>query len=172
MMSRRRAAWGGRAIGGLVIITALVSHTFAGSLDEMTGCWISDQFAPTSLLSDAAKAESAQIVIEKMWLKFDKIPGTEFLVLGHIYEWDDAGTYVLGPTYQNGALNPGGSYLTFGFPMGGLDHVTMPAKDKLLYVHTKSSTKSAMSVRHLSRVDCAEAAKLEANLLERQEALK
>lgn len=141
-------------------------------LASMTGCWISDDFDPTSLLKDAAEPNSAEIVIEKMWLKFERIEGTHYLVLGHIYEWDRAGTYVIGPSYQNGVYNPAANFLTFGFPEGGLDHVTQPAEDKLLYVHSKSSAVSAMAVRVLSRIDCTEAGEIEADLLERQTALK
>lgn len=140
-------------------------------LSDMTGCWISDGFDATSLLADSADPKSAQLLHEKMLLEFDTIAGTEFLVFGYIFEWDRDGTYVLGPTYQNGAYNPALGFLIFGFPDGGLDHVTQSVPNKLLYVHSKSADKSAMSVRRLSRIDCKEAAKQRTELLARQEAL-
>ena len=140
-------------------------------LDRMTGCWISDNYDPTSLLKDASNAESAEIVTEKMLLIFHRIDGTDYLVFGHIFEWDKADTYVLGPTYQNGAYNPAAGFLTFGYPEGSLDHVTQSDPDKLLYFHAKSSKKSAMSVRRLSRIDCAAADQLESDLFKRQKRL-
>lgn len=106
---------------------------------------------------------------QKMLLRFDYIKGTDYLVLGHIFEWDEKMTTVLGPTYQNGAYNPALGFLTFGFPTGGLDHVTQSEADKLLYVHTKSANLSAMSVRPLKRMDCKEADKLEAELVKKQQ---
>jgi hypothetical protein len=156
------------AIAGLGLSSAAAT---ASALDDMTGCWISEAFNATSLLSDSTKADSAQLLHEKMLLRFAKIDGTDYLVLGRIYEWDEPKSYVLGPTYQNGAYNPAAGFLTFGFPDGGLDHVTQPDADTVLYVHTKSSDKSAMSVRPLMRIDCAEADKIEAELLERQKEL-
>lgn len=155
----------------LAISSAVTSPLRAEGVEAMTGCWISEDFAPTSLLSDTADPDTAEVVIEKMLLRFEKIDGTDHLVFGRIYEWDKANSYVLGPTYQNGAYNPAGGFLTFGFPMGGLDHVTQPAPDRLLYVHTKSSSKSAMSVRLLLRIDCSEADRLENDLLQRQRRL-
>jgi len=147
-------------------------HAHAQDLSEMTGCWQSRQFDSTSLLFDASNPRSAEILTEKMLLRFEQIKGTDYLVFGRVYEWDKAGTYVLGPTYQNGAFNPAGRFLTFGFPQGGLDHVTLTAPDQLLYVHTKSSFKSAMSVRTMVRIDCGEFEKLEEDLLKRQENLR
>ena len=156
----------------LALSCATVTQVRGQSLAEMTGCWVSEDFNPTSLLADAADPKSAKLVIEKMLLIFERIEGTDNLVFGRIYEWDKKGTYVLGPTYQNGAFNPAGRFLTFGFPMGGLDQVTFSAPDRLLYVHTKSSTKSAMSVRTLLRLECSRAAALEADLLQRQKRLQ
>ena len=149
-----------------------VPQAHAQSLSEMTGCWVSEDFGPTSLLSNASDPKSVDVVIEKMLLRFERIEVTDHLVFGHIYEWDKAGTYVLGPTYQNGAFNPAGRFLTFGFPKGGLDHVTLSAPDRLLYVHTKSSDKSAMSVRRLSRINCRQFDTMEAELLQRQQSLR
>ncbi|MEJ8573987.1 hypothetical protein [Microbaculum marinum] len=157
---------------GAVLAACFAGGTMAGGLDEMTGCWISRAFDATSLLSDSSDAGSAELVHEKMLLRFDRIEGTEHLAFGRIFEWDEPKSYVLGPTYQNGAYNPAADFLTFGFPEGGLDHVTQPDADSLLYVHTKSSTKSAMSVRPLVRIGCEEADDIEADLLARQEALK
>lgn len=148
------------------------SHAGAAGLSDMTGCWISDDFDATSLLADSTDPKSAELLHEKMLLEFDRIAGTEFLVFGHIFEWDKEGTYVLGPTYQNGVYNPDLGFLIFGFPHGGIDHVTQSVPDKLLYVHSKSADKSAMSVRDLIRIDCEEAAKRQAELLARQRALK
>lgn len=163
-----------RSAAPVVALLALscATATPRRGLDELTGCWVSRDFSATSLLSDATDANSAELVHEKMLLIFDRIDGTNELVFGRIYEWDDAGTYVLGPTYQNGAFNPEARFLTFGFPMGGLDRVTSSAPDELLYVHTKSSTKSAMSVRKLGRSTCREAEALETKLLERQRRLR
>jgi len=154
------------------VTATLAAPAVAGPLDDMVGCWVSEAFTPTSLLKDASDPASASVTVEKMWLSFDRIAGTEYLVLGHIYEWDEAGTYVLGPTYQNGAYSPADDVLTFGFPQGGLDRVTQPAPDALLYVHTKSASLSAMSVRRLKRIDCADAEALERDLLARQKTLK
>lgn len=156
------------AAAGLGLSSAPVA---AAELDGMTGCWISEAFNATSLLSDSTRADSAQLLHEKMLLRFDRIEGTDHLVFGRIYEWDQPRSYVFGPTYENGAYNPAAGFLTFGFPAGGLDHVTQPDANALLYVHTKSSDKSAMSVRPLTRIDCTEADKIEAELLERQKQL-
>ncbi len=164
-----RAGWCALGISCLALVSPATS--FAQALSDMTGCWLSETFAPTSLLSNASDGDSAELIREKMLLRFALIEGTEHLVFGRIYEWDHAETYVLGPTYQNGAFNPAAGFLTFGFPMGGLDHVTQPAPDRLLYVHTKASTKSAMSVRALERIECSKADDLEADLLKRQESL-
>ncbi|MTH97016.1 hypothetical protein [Roseibium sp. RKSG952] len=161
------------AQAALILMLVLVSgRTFGQSLSGMTGCWISMDFNPTSLLTDASNPASAEVVREKMLLTFDQIEGTEHLVFGRIYEWDKAGTYVLGPTYQNGAFNPAANFLTFGFPKGGLDHVTRTGAGQLLYVHTKSSTKSAMAVRPLRRIECSEFREQETLLLKRQEELR
>ena len=155
-----------------IAVALFAMPAVAAPIDDLVGCWVSEAFTPTSLLKDASDPASASVAIEKMWLSFDRIEETEHLVLGHLYEWDEAGTYVLGPTYQNGAYNPAAGFLTFGFPQGGLDHVTQSSRDELLYVHTKSASLSAMSVRPLKRIDCAEAKTLEQDLLERQKALK
>jgi hypothetical protein len=144
----------------------------ANQLDDMAGCWISAAFDPTSLLSDSSDAGSAEVLHEKMLLRFARIDGTDDLAFGRIYEWDEPKSYVLGPTYENGAYNPAAGFLTFGFPEGGLDHVTQPDENTLLYVHTKSSTKSAMAVRRLKRIDCGAADEIEADLLKRQKQLK
>lgn len=146
--------------------------TSAAELSNMTGCWISENFDATSLLTDSADPKGAQLLHEKMLLEFDVIAETEYLVFGHIFEWDEKASYVLGPTYQNGVYNPDLGYLIFGFPHGGLDHVTQSNPNKLLYVHSKSADKSAMSVRPMTRIDCREAAELRAELLARQKALK
>ncbi|MEM7023303.1 MAG: hypothetical protein AAF637_12035 [Pseudomonadota bacterium] len=156
----------------LTLSGAALDQAHGQELAEMTGCWVSEDLSPTSLLTDATDPKSARVVIEKMLLLFERIEGTEYLVLGRIYEREKQGTYVLGPTYQNGAFNPIAGFLTFGFPMGGLDHVTLSPRDRLLYVHAKSSTKSAMSVRRLSRLSCREATTLEADLLKQQQDLR
>lgn len=157
---------------GMAFLTASANPVFADDLDQMVGCWVSEHFTPTSLLTDASDPKSAELVTEKMLLRFDRIENTQHLVFGHILEWDEAGTYVLGPTYQNGAYNPAARFLTFGFPHGGLDHVTQPDPNRLLYVHTKSSDKSAMSVRMLKRQNCSEADRLEADLLAKKQSLE
>jgi hypothetical protein len=166
-----------RTAAALVLATGLVFATSAARADEsglnaMTGCWESEGFNYTSLLKSASDGKSNEMVTEKMWLRFDVIPETDYLVLGHIYEWDEAGTYVLGPTYENGAYNPALKHLTFGFPEGGLDTVTQPDPDHLLYVHTKAADLSAMSVRMLKRITCEEAEEIEKALLEKQAKLK
>jgi hypothetical protein len=149
--------------GALAALVAAAGLSLSGApataagLDDMTGCWISDAFNATSLLFDSTKADSAQLLHEKMLLRFARIDGTDYLAFGHIYEWDKPKSYVIGPTYQNGAYNPAAGFLTFGFPEGGLDHITQPDANVLIYVHTKSSDKSAMSVRPLMRIDCVEA---------------
>ncbi|WP_346908048.1 hypothetical protein [uncultured Roseibium sp.] len=155
---------------GLFLPVSALAQAQGSGLQPFIGCWVSESFAPTSLLADASKPESATLVREKMWLKIRMIEDTDYLVFSHIYEWDDENTYVLGPTYQNGAYNPQAGYLTFGFPNGGLDHVTMSGPDRLLYVHAKSATdKSAMSVRMLARLDCEDAGRMETELKQRQE---
>ncbi len=140
-------------------------------LDAMVGCWVSDDYVPTSLLKKADDPDSASVVREKMWLKFERIDDTEHVVLGHIYEWDKAGTYVLGPTYENGGYDPVRGFLVMGFPEGGLDAVHQVSADGLLYVHNKAASVSAFSVRSLSRVDCTEAARMEQDLLAKQKSL-
>ncbi len=166
----------GRALRPLAAAAALclaaAQPAMAAELDAMTGCWLSDDFHPTSLLADATRPGSAQLLHEKMLLRFERIDGTDHLAFGRIYEWDEAQSYVLGPTYQNGLLDPAGGVLTFGFPGGGLDLVTMPAADTLFYVHRKAAAKSAMSVRRLQRMDCGQADALEAGLRDRQKALR
>ena len=158
---------------GLFLSTSALAQARSSGPQPFIGCWASEAFAPTSLLADASKAESATVVREKMWLKIRMIENTDYLVFSHIYEWDDKNTYVLGPTYQNGAYNPQAGFLTFGFPNGGLDHVTMSGPDRLLYVHAKSATdKSAMSVRMLTRLDCNDADRMEAELKQRQKTLQ
>ncbi len=158
---------------GLLLPLPALAQADGTGLPGFIGCWESEAFAATSLLSDASDPESATVIREKMWLKIRMMEDTDYLVFSHIYEWDDKNTYVLGPTYQNGAYNPAAGFLTFGFPNGGLDHVTSSGSDRLLYVHAKSATdKSAMSVRFLKRLDCGEADKLEQDLLERQKALQ
>lgn len=169
-LSTRRVFSSALTVVALLFVAAPGVH--AQTLSEMTGCWVSEDFNKTSLLTDSTDQNSAQLVTEKMLLRFEIIAGTQYLVLGRIYEWDKAGTYVLGPIYQNGAFNPAARFLTFGSPRGGLDHVTVSAPDRLLYVHTKSSYKSGMSVRPLLRIDCGKFANLEAELLRRKKSLR
>ena len=85
----------------------------ANQLDDMAGCWGSAAFDPTSLLSNSGDAGSAELLHEKMLLRFAKIDGTDYLAFGRIYEWDEPKSYVLGPTYENGAYNPAAGFLTF-----------------------------------------------------------
>jgi hypothetical protein len=129
------------------------------------------EFTPTSLETDASKADSLTVIFEKSLLIFAPIKDTEYLVFGRLYEWDKTPTYVLGPTYQNGAFDPVANTLTFGFPRGGLDTVRLRKHGTLLYVHAKSSDKSSMSVRSMTRLDCNDALTLEKDLLKKQEAL-
>jgi len=165
-----------RAFASAILLLGLLSVTAAladgAALSDMTGCWLSKDFDATSLLGDSSDPASAEVLHEKMLLRFDRIEGTDYLVFGHIFEWDKDKSYVLGPTYENGAFDPVAGTLTFGFPEGGLDTVYLLDEATLLYVHKKSSVKSAMSVRALERVDCAEAATLEGELLDRQAELK
>jgi hypothetical protein len=161
-----------RSVVLAVVVGLNATSVLADQLDDMTGCWISANFDPTSLLTDSSSPDGAELLHEKMLLRFDKIDGTRHLVFGRIYEWDEPKSYVIGPTYQNGAYNPAAGFLTFGFPQGGLDHVTQPETNALLYVHTKSSSKSAMAVRRLARIDCGEADRIENGLLERQKQLQ
>ncbi|MTH97015.1 hypothetical protein [Roseibium sp. RKSG952] len=144
----------------------------AQSLDTMTGCWTSERFNPSALLHDASDPDSLQITHDKMLLTFKRIDGTDHLVFGYIIEWDRSGTYVLGPIYENGAFNPAGGFLTFGFPEGGLDQVTQTTPDRLLYVHNKSSKLSAFSVRPLKRIDCEAFEVQKEELLRRQKSIK
>lgn len=172
MMKRANMHYGVAVLVVMLVQFATVHPSRAFDLSDMTGCWQSQQFNATSLLTSADNPNSAELLIEKMLLRFDVIDGTSYLVFGRMYEWDKAGTYVLGPTYQNGAFNPSARFLTLGFPRGGLDHVTLSAANRLVYVHAKSSTKSAMSVRELARIDCGKFDKLEADLLKRQKSLQ
>ena len=144
---------------------------WAQGLDDMTGCWLSQKFDATLLLKPGNKPESAQLLHEKMLLRFWRVKGTEFLVLGYIYEWDEKKSYVLGPTYQNGVFDITTKKLTFGFPKGSLDHVTLLDSNTLLYIHSKSSDKAAMSARLLKRIDCQKAEKEENALRQRQSQL-
>ena len=167
-------------LAGIVVVLACATGfacavpqaASAGTVDDMTGCWISIDFDPTSLLEDSTKPDSATVVYEKMLLLFSRIEETNNLVFGRIYEWDKEPTYVLGPTYQNGVFDPIEKKLTFGFPEGGLDHVTQIDGDTLQYVHSKSSTKSAMAFRRLKRISCDEAKTKEQALRKRQLELK
>jgi hypothetical protein len=164
-----------RAIASALLLLGLLSATAAhadgAALSDMTGCWLSKDFDATSLLGDSSDPASAEVLHEKMLLRFDRIEGTEHLVFGYIFEWDKGESYVLGPTYENGAFDPVAGTLTFGFPEGGLDTVYALDEATLLYVHRKSSDKSAMSVRALTRIDCTEAATLEQELLAKQKSL-
>lgn len=153
-------------------LAATAGRASVEEVEAMTGCWVSEDFEWTSMLKSASSADSNEMDYGKMLLRFDGIPKTDYLVLGYIFEWDKAGTYVLGPIYENGAYNPALKHMTFGFPEGGLDTVTQPDADHLLYVHTKAAALSAMSVRTLKRITCAESEELEKGLLAKQEELK
>jgi hypothetical protein len=142
----------------------------AAELKDMTGCWVTKEAAATSLETDSTKPDAVKVVFEKMLLMFERMENTEHLVLGHIYEWDES--TVLGPQYQNGVFDPVAKNLTFGFPEGGLDTVYSLDRDTLLYVHKKSSTVSAMSVRPMSRLACSEAKALERELLGKKKPAK
>ena len=165
-----------RAFTGALFLLGLLAATAAradeAALADMTGCWLSKDFDATSLLGDSSDPASAELLHEKMLLKFDRIEDTDHLVFGYIFEWDKDESYVLGPTYENGAFDPVAGTLTFGFPEGGLDTVYLLDDATLLYIHKKSSDKSAMSVRPLERLDCAEALTLEGELLVRQSELE
>jgi hypothetical protein len=124
------------------------------------------------LLEPGDKPESATVLHEKMLLKFWRIEGTESLALGYIFEWDKEETSVLGPIYQNGVFDEISKRLTFGFPRGSLDHVAQIDGQTLLYVHSKSSEKSAMSARRLKRISCDEAESREEALRRRQAQLR
>ncbi len=158
-------------VGFGLVLCATSAKAGDNPLDDMVGCWVSDDYAPSTLLKNAGDPDSATVTHDRMWLKLDRIEGTEHLVLGHIYEWDEANTYVLGPIYENGGYDPVRGFLIMGFPAGGLDAVHQEAKDALLYVHNKAAVLSAFSVRPLSRIDCTEAAGLEQDLLAKQQSL-
>lgn len=145
------------------------AETPESRLTAMLGCWVSEAFTATSLLTDDVEPDNETVVMEKMLLKVVRIPDADLLVFGYLYEWNKDASQVLGPLYQNGAYNPAARYLTFGSPNGGLDHVSLSNPDQILYVHTKSATKkSAMSVRWLKRLPCGEADMLEAALRRKQ----
>jgi hypothetical protein len=146
---------------------AALGAELGAELADMTGCWVTKETPATSLETDSTKPGAIQVVWQKMLLMFERMENTEHLVYGHIYEWDDH--TVLGPQYQNGVFDPIAKNLTFGFPEGGLDTVYSLDRDTLLYVHKKSSTLSAMSVRHMSRLDCAQARVQEQELLQQKE---
>lgn len=146
--------------------TAAAGAAQGAELTEMTGCWVTKETPATSLETDSTNPDGIEVVWQKMLLMFERMENTEHLVFGHIYEWDDH--TVLGPQYQNGVFDPIAKNLTFGFPEGGLDTVYALDRDKLLYVHKKSSTLSAMSVRYMSRLDCGNAKSLEQELLNRK----
>ena len=159
------------AVAASLLVLVGEAGASAAGLKGMAGCWVTPEFTPTSLETDAGKASSLSVVYEKSLLIFAPIMGTKYLVFGRLYEWDKAPTYVLGPVYENGAFDPVAETLTFGFPYGGLDTVRLRRDGTLLYIHTKSSDKSAMSVRMMKRLDCNDARALERDLLKRKEAL-
>jgi len=147
----------------LAALGAVEGTAAAAELKDMTGCWVTKEAPATSLETDATRPDAVKLVFQKMLLIFERMESTEYLVFGRIYEWDDR--TVLGPQYQNGVFDPVARNLTFGFPEGGLDTVHSLDRDTLLYVHKKSSTLSAMSVRRMSRLACDQAAALERELL-------
>lgn len=146
--------------------STVVGSARAAELKDMTGCWVTKDAPATSLETDSTKPDAVKVIFEKMLLVFDRMEHTKYLVFGHIYEWDE--TTVLGPQYQNGVFDPIAKNLTFGFPEGGLDTVYSLDRDTLLYVHKKSSSLSAMSVRRMSRLDCSKAKALERELLSKK----
>ncbi|MEX3011911.1 hypothetical protein [Hoeflea sp. TYP-13] len=144
----------------------------ADGLDDMVGCWLSEDYPPTSLELDSSDPKSATIIHENSLLLFNRIKDTDYLVFGSLFEWNRQMSFVNGPVFQHGAYDPVSGTLTFGYPGGGLDTARLRDMDLLLYIHTYSGTdKSTMSVREMKRIDCSDAQKLSQALLERKNAL-
>lgn len=159
-------------VAGLAAFALPAAPARGADLDSLIGCWTTKEYVPTSLESDSTRADGHTVIRERSLLIFGRIAGTKYLVFGRLYEWDRKPTYILGPTYQNGAYDPVARTVTFGFPGGGLDTARLLPDGQLLYVHAKSiSSKSAMSVRHMERMNCAVARRLELELLDRQKTL-
>jgi hypothetical protein len=141
--------------------------------EHLLGCWESEKFDETSILTDASNSDSLGLFNEKMLLKVSLTSRKSNLFQSHFYRWDQEGTYVSGPIYQNGVYNVSNKLLTFGYPNGKLHQVSLNDHDKVHYVLAEAtSKKSSMSVRFLKRIDCKEADAMEVELLKKQEYLK
>lgn len=169
---RKAGIYAASATAILILTVSLTAPAKAEGLDDMVGCWLADGFPPTSVVGDSTDPKSAIVVQLNALLLFNRIPGTDNLVFGSLFQWNREQSAINGPVFQNGAYDPVAGTLTFGYPDGGLDTARLQGEDKLLYVHTKSGAEtSSMSVREMNRIDCDDAGKLSKALEEKKNAL-
>lgn len=142
------------------------------TLDDLVGCWLADGFPPVSVVTDETDPTSNQVIRLNALLLFNRIRGTDHLVFGSMFEWNEDRSAIKGPVFQNGAFDLATGTLTFGHPGGGLDTARLAQAGSLIYVHRRSGPKSSsMSVREMKRIECDDARRLSQALEEKKNAL-
>lgn len=162
-------------IGAMALFLALGSSGASAdtaNLDDMVGCWLADGFPPVSVVTDESDPTSNQLIRLNALLLFNRIRGTDHLVFGSLFEWNEDRSAIKGPIFQNGAFDLASGTLTFGHPGGGLDTARLAEADTLIYLHRRSGHKtSSMAVREMKRIDCDDARRLSKALEEKKNAL-
>lgn len=160
------------AIPVVLVCTFSTAQAQEQGLDALVGCWLDDGFPPVSVVTDETDPTSNRLIRLNALLLFNRIRGTDHLVFGSLFEWNEGRTAINGPVFHNGAYDLSGGTLTFGHPGGGLDTARLSDTGSLIYVHRRSGAKmSSMGVREMKRIDCDDAHKLSKALEERKNAL-
>ncbi|MEM9106334.1 MAG: hypothetical protein AAGC96_11825 [Pseudomonadota bacterium] len=142
------------------------------TLDDLVGCWLADGFPPVSVVTDESDPTSNQVIGLNALLLFNRIRGTDHLVFGSLFEWNEDRSAIKGPVFQNGAFDLASGTLTFGHPGGGLDTARLAQAGSLIYVHRRSGPKSSsMGVREMKRIECDDARRLSQALEEKKSSL-
>ncbi len=166
---RRRLAV---TIAALLVCSLSAARAEDKGLDALVGCWLADGFQPVSVVTDESDPTSNRLIHLNALLLFNRIRGTDHLVFGSLFEWNESRSAIKGPVFQNGAYDLSSRTLTFGHPHGGLDTARLTETGTLIYVHRRSGTNtSSMGVREMKRIACNDARKLSKALEERKNAL-
>lgn len=164
-----------RLVNTIVVLMAVnlsAARAAEKGLDDLVGCWLADGFPPVSVITDGQDPASNRLIHLNALLLFNRIRGTDHLVFGSLFEWNEDRSAIKGPVFQNGAHDLSSGTLSFAHPGGGLDTARLTETGTLVYVHRRSGTRmSSMGVREMKRIDCDDARKLSKALEEKKNAL-